>query len=260
MGRKHMESARDRAVKPPLDSWIAESFRVTTFHDFEEKLDHDSLWLELIGSPADEKISKPREGSTRLRAQVDDFQIRMDFTPGKLNFYHDSLSELSPLPNDINFLGTMPQAASRFLTDAEKLVNLPSYPRIIRVALGMVLRLRANDRGEAYRRLDALIPEVDLDSSASSEFFYRINWPCNARIGDETLVINRLSTWSAITEMRMWGLIGEEASKKTETIFCKLETDVNTDLKHKGDFDAESLKVLYNISARIPTEGTQYAT
>lgn len=255
-----MKNARDGAVKPPLESWVAEGLRVTTFHDLEDKIDLDSLWLELTGTPPEEKISKPREGGTLLRAHIDNFQIRMDSTLGKLNFYHDTVLDLSSPSNDIHFLGTIPQAASTFLVDAEKLLNLPSFPRVIRVALGMVLRLKVEDRNEAYQKLDALIPEVDLDSNATSEFLYRINWPCTARIGDETLLINRLSTWSAIINTLMWGKIGEEASKKTESIFCKLETDVNTDPKHKGNFDAESLKVLYNISVRIPTEGTQDAT
>ena len=100
-----------------------------------------------------------------------------------------------------------------------------------RLAFGAVLVAEATDLHDAHRKLDTLLPSVELDSGNISDFFYQVNRRRVLDLSPGTLV-NRISRWSASqggsVEFVMGGNAQPQFTRMAGHFACRLELDVNT--------------------------------
>jgi hypothetical protein len=244
----------------PLDSssWQTQELRLIVFPVQPEAALRRELWQELVGEQPETSVRKRllrteegRIGERVLVMNVDAQRIAWTFVPS---------IDLSDPPPGIPALGEFSETIEastslfeRFLTEL--------CPEIRRLAFGAVL-FQPNDSHEAcYRTLAQYLPAVLVDPQ-SHDFNYRINRRRKAKSGPESLLINRLSTWSAIiwsAEVRVESPQPRSVLPLTDAYACRLELDINTDPNFHGVLPSGSLVGLWremvHLGQEIATRG-----
>ena len=122
-------------------------------------------------------------------------------------------------------------------------------PEAQRLAFHAVLLKPYDSREDCYRALGSLLPSVKIEPD-TYDFNYRINRKRKARSVQEPLLVNRLSTWSAI-QWRLHHLAIEGPSAQAvippiASFACKLDLDINTDTDFQGVLPPGSLKEIWD--------------
>jgi hypothetical protein len=121
-------------------------------------------------------------------------------------------------------------------------------PSVTRIAFGSVLACEAANREEAYGHLRDLLKSLKVDPNNMRDLQYRVNWPGKSKV-QQGLVVNRLTTWSALRIIRRHLQISESAVEGGDTRHVdgvRLEMDNNTDEAKKAPFDQGKLIPMYS--------------
>jgi hypothetical protein len=120
-------------------------------------------------------------------------------------------------------------------------------PSATRIAFGSVLTCEAANLEEAYGHLRDLMKSLKVDPKNMRDLLYRVNWPGESKV-EQGLVVNRLTTWSALRIVRKHLQITETAVEGGDTRHVdavRLEMDHNTDEAKKAPFDQGKLIPIY---------------
>lgn len=122
-------------------------------------------------------------------------------------------------------------------------------PSVIRIAFGAVLTCKAESREEAYTHLKGLFRSLKVDPAKMQDLQYRVNWPATSNV-EQGLVLNRLTSWSAMRVFRKLLQIGpEDVSDGGEIKLLngvRLEVDNNTDVTRKAPFEPGNVIPIYS--------------
>ncbi len=117
-----------------------------------------------------------------------------------------------------------------FLLSRKDLFSIPSD----RLAIGLIVLNRVDDKEEGYRVLDKLITSVRLEPvDGADSFMFQINRPVKERIANREVPINRVTRWS-VAQIAKPQVIpheksGIEASARSgDEYWVRLEADINT--------------------------------
>jgi len=250
-------------AKPSLGEWEVEGLRLSAF--LVEPIPAEvGFWQSLVGSPPEEVYTQPRQHTIREtgpllngRLQVDTSINRIDW---KLFQASDTPSGELPIPT----VGSYGATGDEFRTLMQKW--LADCPPLHRLGYGGLLLLPASSLPDACKKLDDLLPAVDVDPKNTLDFVYRINSRRRSRLDIEGLEINRLATWSAaqiIATHVDLTTSGQQAPKVTQLpdarCICRLELDINTapefDRKFEKDFLLKIFDELVDIGNEIATQG-----
>lgn len=249
-------------AKCRLADWQAESLRLSAF--MAEAMDPTKLrfWESLVGSPPEELRNRPQqqlfteEGpflDGRLRVQAGNNRIDWMLLPALDN----PRSELPVVgPYDVLEQGFR-ELMRRWLVDC---------PPVNRLAYGGVLLLPVGSLPDAYRRLDGLLPAVEIDPENTRDFTYRINRRRVSRCSVEELKINCLSTWSVVQIIETLVDLSADGQQTQKVVqrpgsrsICRLEIDINTAPEFNLIFDKDVVSALFeeivDIGNEIATEG-----
>ena len=244
------------------DKWQVESLRLSVFLVDAINPVETRSWEPLFGNAPDElRIQQQQQLVTeegpflngRLRAETRSNRFDWRFFPDPKN-----------LPHELPILGSYADLESRF--QDLMLRWLSNCPLIHRVAYGGVLLLPTEGLPDAYRKLDRLLPAVQIDPEKTQDLTYRINRRRDSRCGVEGLKINRLSTWSAVQILDAVIDIpasGHRPPKVTQLpnsrSLCRLELDINTIPEFVGEFDKDLVPQIFieliSIGNEIASEG-----
>lgn len=249
-------------AKCRLADWQAESLRLSAF--MAEAMDPTKLrfWESLVGSPPEELRNRPQqqwfteEGpflDGRLRVQAGNNRIDWMLLPA----FGNPRSGLPVVgPYDVLEQGFR-ELMRRWLVDC---------PPVNRLAYSGVLLLPVGSLADAYRRLDGLLPAVEIDPENTRDFMYRINRRRGSRCFIEGLEINCLSTWSVVQIIETLVELSADGRQTPKVVqrpgsrsICRLEIDINTAPEFNLIFDKDVVPVLFeeivDIGNEIATEG-----
>ena len=214
-----------------LNDWQTESLRLSAFLVDVIDPTQTRYWESLVGNMPDELRSQPQQQLATEEGPFLNGRLRVEARSNRFDWrlVHDLKNSSHEFPG----LGSYDALESRF---RDLMLNwIVDCPPIHRIAYGGVLRLSAKSQLDAYRKLNDLLPAVNIDPENTRDLTYRINRRRNSRCTIEGLKINRLSTWSVVQIIDTLVDIstsGHHPPKVTQLpnprSICRLELDINT--------------------------------
>ena len=212
-------------------NWRAEALRATVFYPAGQSMpDVEHLWRVATGRSPENVQTRPRDGTTLAEGGNGNNTLTFSSRPGRVDLnMQPILPDLgAPLEGFVTlglFLETLPQLQ----TVVEKWLEESDI--IIRLAFGTVLLMDSESVQAANRKVDGMLPGVEVDAEGSSDFFYQINRRRKARSAAGMLV-NRLTKWSVLQgnsiDVVASGNANNLVSRRREFFACRLELDINT--------------------------------
>jgi hypothetical protein len=211
-------------------------------------------WRRVVGSMPEGISQKPQVGelqaigpfgSGRLVLNVDPLRVDWLLVPNEPQGEGPDFVNVGELDSSVEQLLT---SLSTWMTDA---------PAISRIALGSSLLLPVSDRAAGYRRLQALLPAVQIDVENSSDFSYGINRPRES-VTIPGLRINRVSKWSvqirSFAAVVVTGAAAAAGTSLSTTLACRAELDINSSADNTQPIDQASVLPLFREFARLASE------
>jgi hypothetical protein len=252
------EAARDVG---PADAWEVENLRATAFSHGASRSAVGDQWKALVGAEPATVTSAPREGTHQAEGPFGKGRLYMGEAPERSDLVYAAPPDVNPDSGGFLVLGRLPAVVAEFLPIAMTWLGAPG-PAMDRLAFGVVLKLPAANRHDAYRSLSKYLPAVQVDPEGSSDILYRINrWRTSKAASG--LNINRLSTWTviAVTHLRFTpdGRALITAPLDTQGHAVRVELDMNTalgsDAKLLGRHSAAVLEEEVQLASEIARKG-----
>jgi hypothetical protein len=226
----------DPRASVPAD-WLAESIRATVFPAPGPHPNAEPWWRALIGEDPETRTVKP---ATREYLEEGPFEGgRLQLVVNSLGVIQWQLQQqpMKELPAGLLNIGPLPDVTARFADLIERW--LPMSPPATRIAFGLVAVLPVESSRGAYEALGRYLREsVRIDPNGSSDFIYRINRPRPSTIVSG-LVVNRLSTWSALRLAVLASSLRQDPGRVVHEAYgCRVELDINTVPTFQSQFDA----------------------
>lgn len=255
----------------PTHDWLVESLRFTVFWTHpqipdENRSEHRGSWKELLGSQPDQSNWNSQTHSFSEEGPHLDARLRVDLQPSRTDW------RLLPDPSK-NLSSNQLLTVGSYMTTSPafgKLMKrwLSDCPPINRLAFGAVLLLPADDFVDSIRKLNHMLPLVQLHDEDAREFLYRINRPRKSRMEIPNLKINRLGTWSSVQtisgviELTLGGPAKSQGNfipVQSSLFACRLELDINTNpdfgLEIPEDIRGEVFEELAGHCSEIAANG-----
>lgn len=236
--------------------WKVESLRCTAFPVQDANFDLSNWWTEIIGEQPEQVTTKAIEGTYNaqgsrlggiLQLSVQPFRIQWTLGPNP----PDDQGESWQIPN----VGGIDRI-TEFLEVIKSWLEVA--PNLSRLAFGAVLLDIVDDRRAGYDQLDKLLPTVEVDSSAMSDFLYQVNRRRSSG-AVEGVRINRLSKWSvaAVSPMTIQiqgdqQMVQKFVGKPISAV--RLEVDINNVPNPEHHFDNESSIKMFDELATMGLE------
>ena len=128
---------------------------------------------------------------------------------------------------------------------------------VSRIGLGAELLWHVDSHEDGYRMLDKLLPDVKVDPK-SLDLIYRINRRRDLPVGNDTLTVNRLSTWG-VKRFAFEQTRGSMSTAQSAFYAAHAELDINTVADREEALPqgllTELLPELVNLAAEIAAQG-----
>ncbi|MBK6006871.1 hypothetical protein JJB11_12290 [Ramlibacter ginsenosidimutans] len=226
----------------PIDAWSADSCRVSLFVLEPTNLTAAAVFHTLVGEPSSTESVDRKLGQSVAAGPWNGGMLQIVFSVGRIDFL------LTPEPPQVpEFVVLAPPVSQRFqeLTAAVGSWYETSGAVCMRVAFGARCLYSTPTVEESYKVLAALVRTVRVDYARFREMRFGVNYLGRSAV-DAGALINRLSTWSAITLRRaVFAPSGGAVATGSDQYFCVCELDINTDSERKEPLPPPS------VSARI---------
>ena len=235
-------------TKINLEDWQAESLRLSTFIFSPIDPVNIDFWERLVGSPPEEKHSKPQQQLAKEEGPYLDGWLSVETRSNRIDWrltYNPRSA-----PKELPVISSYAPLQGKF----EKLMKkwFTHCPIVHRLAYGAVLLLPAENLHAAYSILNDLLPAIKIDSENTHDFHYRINRRRPSQHRNEELDINRLSTWSVANittigvEISLSAQGAPRATKLIDRSVCRLELDINTSPEFSEQMDGSIAAELFS--------------
>ncbi len=231
--------------------WGAQVARLTLFlRDPYSVSDKD--WLTITGQDeAETRQAIP--GGKRLSGRVPNGALQVAAAGHRFDVV---LSAVELEENEelvIPSVGALDETLKTFVESTCKWID-QTNPPVVRAAFGVVLTCKTETRDGAYQHLKGLLKSLDVQPEKMRDLLYRVNWRCTSRV-QEGLIINRLTTWSALRIIRKLIQIGDEIATESDEIHAvRLEVDHNTDDANRTPFDPDKVIPIYSELVELARE------
>ncbi len=119
-----------------------------------------------------------------------------------------------------------------------------------RIGFGLHSLISVQDRAEAYRLVEELVPSVRLvEPEAATDLLYQINRRVPSRVLGDGVRLNRLMKWSALflgrTQMQFTPEVAQ-TGPVFGRVYASLDNDVNSPAEHLAPLDKGQLGAIYD--------------
>ena len=214
--------------------WQVEQLRFTWF--FTERPSHllEQRWGALgAGEPDIEIINRQPQFMYRAEKRFGKGWLNLQLDHNLMHIMYSGKQLLADtLVSEAPVAGLFDEEGSKFQNfslSREDLFSIPSD----RLAVGLIVLNRVDDKEEGYRVLDKLITSVRLEPvDGADSFMFQINRPVKGRIANREVPINRVTRWSvakiAKPQVIPHEKSGIEASARGgDEYWVRLEADIN---------------------------------
>ncbi len=246
-------------VKNEQIKWDTFQLRVSAFPiELINELDL-KWWKEITGNEPEERNSRPAQGMTNELGIYNDKSLISSIMSNKIDLIQSITPEMQFVSDSFPTIGKFPETFDTFYPLIEKWLNLLKLFPINRIALGIILLSQVTNREEGYNILNNLLPDINIDSKNSSDFFYQINRPRQSNSGISNLFINRLSKWKVEKRVLVKRPAPEKIITRDESFYCNLELDINTVADYKNEISIDKtptiLKEFIDLGKEISEKG-----
>jgi len=258
---------QEHAGSVAANNWLARGMRVTCFCAPQRSIDAASWWASVTGGEPDSSTVRPKIGAQVHEGALGEWRLALSVLPGRIDWRLSAPGPKSPESLDASLpptCGPFPRAGQELLALAKRWSGLEDCPPSTRLAVGAELVQPVPDKAEGYRLATRYLgATMKIDPEGSSDLLYRINRSRACSIGDDTIPVNRLSTWSIlrVTGQAVLDVTGRELGRVfTSTAFAlSLELDINTGPEFSGELPAalfgEALDTLFDLATEIAVKG-----
>jgi hypothetical protein len=222
---------------------------MTAFPPGEARVTKPNWWTDILGTAPDERNEKAGGSIVRETGTLGDGKLVLDLQPGRIEWALGANEEDALARGEMPVIGVFPEVVGPLTEISTKWFTLA--PPLRRIAFGANLYCEVPDQPVAYQTLASLLPTLRIDVGNSSDLLYRINRPRPAATGVSGLMINRISTWSAVLFQQLQLQVGVASGAAiTRRVgegshFCHLELDINTSPDFPSDLPRERLAEIY---------------
>ena len=244
-----------------VSPWGALRLRATTFLPADAEIDGGSIWSRVLGTAPDEEQRRPREGLLQQIGTLGEFVVVFRLGHPRVDWFLQSKGEPpTPVPPSPEFTPIpLNEALNSLRTIAANWFSIQST--VSRIAFGANLVQPAINVQDALSRLAYSLPDIKIDPDNSSDFFYQINRPRDAR-SIEGLRINRLSKWSVMAQVTGQLVVqsspGAEQqasmSPMAQRYASSLELDINTAADYLNGIEQTHATILFNELTELGKE------
>ncbi len=249
---------RRAVARPPLETWHAESLRLTVFPRTAVN-PPVTWWNDLFAAQAERVTSNPRQGIHQEQGIVDEafFTLRIDGTP-RIDWAMSAAptAEQTPSPPEV---GLLPDVSETFSERMHRWLNLPSIPTCWRIAFGVAAWQPVDSLESGYQFLfENYLPHAHVDYEGMSDLFLQLNRPVLSNVVTG-LRINQLSKWS-VAIVDTLAVNADTADVRTQRGFAaRIELDINTTQEHRDDLPREIIPRIFdeiwNLGLQIFEDG-----
>lgn len=240
-----------------LGNWEAQSLRCSVFPLEELDGRETEIWQSLMGSLPNEIRKQPQQHVTIIEGIWNRAWIRLELRSKQLDWR--VIPNIQAAGQKLPVLGAYNQELADFQQLMCNWLNTERIP-MNRIAFGATLWLTRETPFSTYQTLDDLLPSINIDPEKCRDFTYRINRRRDSESGVDGLVLNRLSTWSAVEVVRMHSDSALDESgvgqKQSTTYVCQLDLDINTVPSYEREIEKASLITIFN---ELVTAGNEIA-
>ena len=247
-------------AKHSMGDWQAETLRLSAFLVQPIVPAEMRFWEPLVGRAPDEVSSRPQQQLVMEQGPLLTGRISVEARNNRIDWR--LFPDLGNHPHALPAVGPYEIREQDFRKLMQRWLN--DCPPVHRLAYGGVLLHSTESLTDAYRRLDDLLPGVDVDPENTQDFTYRINRRRASHRSIQELTINRISTWSAdqvvetLVEPYAAGQYTPRVTQMPGRVsFCRLELDINTAPEFGHAFDKNAV---LNIFDELVDLGNEIAT
>lgn len=224
--------------------WSVQVARLTLFlRDPYSVSDKD--WLAITGQDeAETRQAMP--GGKRLSGRVPNGALQVSASGHRFDVVLSAVELEDAEQLTIASVGALDETLKSFFDTTCKWID-ETRPTVVRAAFGTVLMFKTENRNAAYEHLKGLLRSLDVQPEKMRDLLYRVNWRRTSSV-QQGLIINRLTTWSAVRIVRKLIQIGDEiatGSGGDEIHAVRLEMDHNTDDANRTPFDPQKVIPIY---------------
>jgi hypothetical protein len=233
--------------------WGVEVARLSLFLSEPHRIS-DNDWTIVTGQEeAETRQAVP--GGKRLSGTVPTGMMHMSSTGSRFDVILSTAEIGEGEEVQLPSVGPLDETFKSFFESTSKWIE-EVKPSVTRIAFGSVLTYKKADREEAYRHLAELLKSLKVDPTNMHDLQLRVNWPSRSKV-EQGLVLNRLTTWSALRVVRRLLQVNEAAvedmdGKQVEGV--RLEMDHNTDAAKKDPFDPVNVVPIYSELVELARE------
>jgi hypothetical protein len=233
--------------------WLLSDLRFTGFITPGQTTPLVELFRAVSGSDAGVDQTNRQEGSRTLSGAFHEASLTLTAQLGRLDAVVAPIPNVDPTRLEFPFLAP--------LTDGRSLARqlyaslLKNFNAFNRLALAETFVLPKPDLTSAYATLGQLLPKIKIDDGIS-DFLYRVNRPKVWAFSGRSIVVNRVSTWSAASLHAVAVSVTTPQTHRPAVQYAvHLQTDVNTAVNADIlEFDLESKMRLADALETMSTE------
>lgn len=231
-----------------LSSWEIETVRLTVFTPDPPSPQNIGWWRDVTSSDPETVQNRAAHGLFTASGIVNDLTLSLSLAPGRIDWlFVGAPSNESPLA----FIGSFANSMEKFHRLIDPWIDRKAI-KMVRLALGVGARGRANDKAEAYKKISPYLPNLKLDPIESSELLYQINRPRKSRTVSG-LTVNRLSKWNVATFASSSMVVSGPTFVTPLATFYVAETDVSTGADNESNL-ADSAMALVGEMEQLTRE------
>lgn len=231
-----------------LDEWQVESVRATLFPVLGQvdEFDPAAAFRLLVGSEPDDVTFNPKKGTGRLVGAWEAGRVSLQIANDRTDLVYLTVdADLEEIAKTGSFpgLGSLRDVRRKFEPMLVIALTQGGFPAPSRVALGVVMRHRVENKQKGYDLIADFVP-VNVPST-TSDFLFQINYPIASKV-IENLQINRLTKWliGTLKFMRIRRFTGEFSEPQPIHAFT-LEIDASTPASRAEALPGASLVPLF---------------
>lgn len=237
--------------------WRAHTLRLTVFPRSPANYRDATWWSDVADSEPDVYNLDLKKSELRQEGPYGEGKLALIAKSDRIDWLFTPIEDVETKPNTVPTIGSFGETSEAFSNLALSWLSIETIPSIRRIAYGAILMAPIEEVSNGYELLNKYLGSVELDSEASSDFFYQINRPRESALDISNLMINRLSKWS-VARLRYVDIsaLVKKTLEPLELLACRLELDINT----SPDFEEELPKDrLSNIFEELVGLGKEIA-
>ena len=186
--------------RPPLSAWQTQLIRLTAFPSPLMTVANQNWWEEVVGELPTTQKREPKTFEQSDEGPYKNGRLILNVSPLRIDWGY-TVPEVNPNESraKLPVLGSFEQVLNDFSDLIQRWLSIPNLI-LVRLAFGSVLLQEVDSDAKGHLLVSSYLPFA-LDPENTSDLLYRIN----RKRPSETLnglVINRLSTWNAISTPR----------------------------------------------------------